>query len=115
MANKKEEKNQTQTDSSEFDVTNEINELIQALEGDLSTIETESVLSLIDRWYSFLHKSTPEAKELASGLKELQKMLKSGKATGHEISEELIQIGEQTTEFSDDGREKLKANYTTLR
>ena len=115
MATKKEEKNQTQTDSSEaFDVTNEINELIQALEGDLSTIETESVLSLIGRWYSFLHKSTPEAKELASGLKELQKMLKSGKATGHDISEELIHISEQTTEFSDDAEKDLKQTIQRL-
>ena len=132
MVNKKEqekqsqakEKAQTETHSSqtvasdsqaEFDVDQEINELLQALESDISTTETESTLSLIDRWYSFLHKSKePEVKELASGLKELQKMLKSGKATGHEISEELIHIGEQTTEFSDDAEKGLKQTVQRL-
>jgi predicted RND superfamily exporter protein len=116
--NQAKEKAQTETPSSkavagepqaEFDVSQEINELLQALEGDLSVIEAESALSLVEQWYGFLHKSKePEVKQLASGLKELQKLLKSGKATGHEISEELIHIGEQTTEFSSDAEKGLK-------
>ena len=93
----------------EFNVNQEIDELIQSLEGDLSAIETESALSLIEQWYSFLHKfKEVEVKELASGLKELQRMLKSGKATGHEISEELLYISEQTAEFSSNVEKDLK-------
>jgi ABC-type transporter Mla subunit MlaD len=125
MATKKEEEKQNQDKEkdqtaasnaqAEFDVNQEINELLQALEGDLSTTESEGAIGLIDKWYSFLHKSKePEVKELASGLKELQKMLKSGKATGHEISEELIHIGEQTTEFSDNAEKGLKQTVQRL-
>ena len=66
-------------------------------------------MGLVDHWYSSLHKSKePEVKELASGLKELQKMLKSGKASGHEISEVLIHISEQTTEFASNAEKVLK-------
>lgn len=86
-------------DASEFDASQEIEELIKSMAGDLSSIEAESALSLVKQRYDFLHKfKEPEVKELASGLKELQKLLKSGKATGHEISEVLIHIGEQTSD-----------------
>lgn len=85
----------------DFDLNSEINELTQALSGDLSEIATEDALGLIDHWYNFLHKSKDaEVKQLATGLKELQKLVKGGKATGHEISEELIQLGEQIGDFS---------------
>ncbi len=115
--NQAEEKADTETTSSnpagapqaEFNVNQEIDALIQSLEGDLSAIETESALSLIEQWYGFLHKFKElEVKELASGLKELQRMLKSGKATGHEISEELLYISEQTAEFSSNVEKDLK-------
>ena len=119
MVTKKEtEKQQNQAEAksnsgnssqAEFDVNQEMDQLIQALEGDLSQIDAESALDLVDQWHGFLSKSKePETKELASELKALQKMLKSGKATGHEISEALIQIGEQTTEFSGDAEKGLK-------
>lgn len=109
--NQTEEKAPTESTSSQAagDVQAEFNQLLQALEDDLSTIETESALNLVDQWYSSLHKSKePEVKELASGLKELQKMLKSGKASGHEISEVLIHISEQTTEFASNAEKVLK-------
>ena len=105
-----EEKAHTESTSSQAagDAQAELDQLLQALEGDLSTIETESALDLVDQWYSSLHKSKLEVKELASGLKELQKMLKSGKASGHEISEVLIHISEQTTEFASNAENVLK-------
>ena len=109
--NQTEEKAHTESTSSQAagDVQAEFEQLLQALEGDLSTIETESALGLVDQWYSSLHQSkAPEVKELASGLKELQKMLKSGKASGHEISEVLIHISEQTTEFANNAEKVLK-------
>lgn len=107
MATKKEtEEKQNQP---EFDTTKEIEELLHSMEGDFSEIETENALSLVERWYDFLHSfKEPEVKELASGLKELQKLLKSGKATGHEVSEALIHIGEQTSDFSIDAEKDLK-------
>lgn len=93
----------------EGNVSQEIDELLQSLQGDLSSIEPEAALGLIDHWHSFLNSSKePGVKELASGLKELQKMLKGGKATGHEISEVLIHIGEQTAEFSGEAEKGSK-------
>ena len=113
MASKKETEGNLH-DEAEFDVSQEIDELIQALQGDLSTMETESALGLVDRWYSFLHKlKEPEVKELADELKDLQKMLKKGKATGHEISEALIHIGEQTTN-SGNGEKGLQQSVQRL-
>lgn len=97
-------------DEAEFDVSQEIDALLQALQGDLSKIEIETV----DQWYSFLHKlKEPGVKELAGELKDLQKMLKGGKATGHDISEALIHIGEQTTDSSN-GEKGLQQSVQRL-
>lgn len=93
----------------EFDVHQELDDLMKSLEGDLSEIEPEAALGLINQWYDFLHKvKEPEVKELASGLKDLQKLVKSGKASGHEISEVLIHLGEQTSDFSGNAEKGLK-------
>ena len=90
-------------------MSQEIDQLVQALKGDLSEMDAERALNLVDQWHGFLSKSkAPGTKELADELKALQKTLKGGKATGHEISEALIQIGEQTTEFSDAADQGLK-------
>jgi hypothetical protein len=107
MATKKEtEHKQTQD---QFDVNQEIDELLQSMSGNFSEIEAQSALGLVEKWHDFLHSfKEAEVKELASGLKELQKLLKSGKATGHEISEVLIHIGEQTSEFSSNAEKGLK-------
>lgn len=129
MATKKDtEKNKQQNDSAEQkhsqttsnkvvaddaqsdnNVKQEIDELLQTLDQNIGDIDPEEALSLIDHWYGFLNKvKEPEVKELASSLKELQKMLKGGKATGQEISEALIHLGEQTSEFSGNADKGLK-------
>jgi len=93
----------------EPEIGQEIDELVQSLQGDLSSIELDAAANLIDHWQGVLTKSKIEGgKELVSELKELQKMLKGGKATGHEISEVLIHIGEQTAEFADDAEKGSK-------
>ena len=95
--------------STEADVSRQLDDLLQTLQGDLSSIDTETSLSLIDHWHSFLNKTKDSGyKELAGGLKDLQKMLKGGKATGHEISETLIHIGEQTAEITLDAETEIK-------
>jgi hypothetical protein len=85
----------------ESNINQELDELVQTLQGELNDIEIEAALGLIDHWQGVLSKSKMEGgKEVASDLKELQKMLKGGKATGHEISEMLIHIGEQAGDFA---------------
>jgi hypothetical protein len=97
------------------DMSQELDELIEALNGDLSAIDAEGALGMIDEWYSFLHKSKePAAKELATSLKELQKLLKSDKADGHEIGEVLEKLGEQTSSAASDAEKGTKTTIQKL-
>lgn len=115
VTRKESDKQDKQPEVTEFDMNQEIDTLIETLEGDLSAIEADRGLHLIDQWYGFLNKSKePGTKELASGLKELQKLFKSDKTTGHEISEALIQIGEQTAELSDAAEKGSKQSIQRL-
>lgn len=121
----KQENNQKKQDQSEekksngsqtdIDLNQEVNQLINYLDGDLSEIDAEDGLDMIDQWIGFLSKAKePEVKELVKELKELQKMLKTGKASGHEISEALIHIGEQTSEFSSNAEKGSKQSVQRL-
>lgn len=93
----------------------ELDELMESLQGDLGSIDLETAMGLIDHWQGILSKSQIEGgKEMGSELKELQKMLKGGKATGHEISEVLIHIGEQTAEFAGDAEKGSKQSIQKL-
>lgn len=87
----------------------ELDSLLSALEGDITTLDADAALGLIDQWYGSLHKAKePELKEIANTIKELKQLVKGGKATGHEIGEVLIEIGEQTTNFGSDASKELK-------
>ena len=93
----------------------ELNSLLSTLEGDLTTIDNDAALSLLDEWYSSLHKAKePEIKEIASSLKDLKQLLKGGKATGHEVGEVLIEIGEQTANIASDADKGLKTPLQKL-
>jgi hypothetical protein len=97
--------NSTKNDSG--DLSQKIESLQSALNSDLSQLDSEAALGLVDEWYDFLHKAKePEVKEIATHLKQL---LKGGKATGHEISEVLMEIGEQTSNFAADAEKEVKA------
>jgi hypothetical protein len=99
----------------EPDQAADFDELVEALSGDLSEIEPEAGMELISEWQAFLSDSKEAGvKELASGLKELQKLLKSGKATGHDISEVLIHLGEQTAEFASEAEKGSKQTVQRL-
>jgi ABC-type transporter Mla subunit MlaD len=97
------------------DMGEQVDGLLETLQGDLSEIDLEAAIAQIDEWYNVLHKSKePAAKELSNGLKELQKLLKSEKSTGHDISEVLIHIGEQTTEFAAEAEKGSKQRIQRL-
>lgn len=81
-----------------------------ALQGDLSTLDPDAVLKTIDELHSLVHQSKqPEAKEIASGLKELQKLLKRKEPSGHELGELIAHLGEQTSHIATDTDKELKA------
>lgn len=102
----KKETADTKADSAD---SQSLDSLLSTLEGDLTAIDSEAVLSLLDEWYGSLHKAKePEIKEISSSLKELKQLLKGGKATGHEIGEVLVEIGEQTISVASDADKDLK-------
>jgi methyl-accepting chemotaxis protein len=95
--------------------TEKLDSLLEVLEGDLTTVDTEDAFSTIDEWHTTLNKSKePEFKELASGLKELKQLLKGGKATGHDIGEVLSDIGDQTTDIASSSDNGVKTTLQKL-
>ncbi len=96
------------TSKSEPQVSPDLDSLLKALDGDLTAIDSDAAMGLIDQWYDSLHSAKePDAKALATSLKHLKQLLKGGKATGHEIGEALGEIGAQTTEIVDGADKEL--------
>jgi uncharacterized protein YukE len=92
-----------------------LDSLLTTLDGDLTSLDTEAALNALDEWYGIVHKAhEPEAKELSQNLKELKQLLKSGKATGHEIGEVLIEIGEHTSHIASEAEKGLKTPLQKL-
>lgn len=105
----------SQKETKDSAASQDLDSLLSALEGDLTALDNEATLSLVDEWYGSLHKAKePEIKEIASSLKELKQLLKGGKATGHEISEVLTEIGEQTTSVASEADKDLKTPLQKL-
>ncbi|AFY96111.1 hypothetical protein [Chamaesiphon minutus] len=101
------------TDDSEGSA--QIASLSQALQGDLSTLDPDTALETIDTFHSLLKQSKqPEAKELASGLKDLQKLLKRKEPSGHELGDLIVHLGEQTIEIAGDVDKGLKTPLQQL-
>ncbi len=76
-----------------------IDSLVETLGQEPSKIDTESAGESIEHWYEFLHKSEDKKlKAIAGDLKELKKLLKGNKTKASDLSEKLIELGEQTTE-----------------
>ncbi len=89
--------------------------LVELLQGDLTSVDTEAAIGAIDHWHSFLKKAdAPELKEMAEGLKELKRLLKLKKPHVAEIGEVLSELGEQTTEYSADAERGTKGHLQKL-
>ena len=78
-----------------------LDSLIEVLDEDVEEIDSKSAADGIDHWYDLLHKSEDESlKEIATEVKELRQLLKGKKTKASDLSEKLIQMGEQTTTAS---------------
>lgn len=94
---------------SDIDLNQEIDDSMKMLDSNLGEMTAEEALSRIDEWYNFLHKAKePAIKEIVSGIKELQKLVKGGKASGHEIGAVLERLGDQTSEYASEVDKELK-------
>ena len=92
-----------------------IDSLLEFLQGDLSSIDAAAGLESVDEWYNALHKSKDQdSKEHANSLKELKQLLKGGKASGHEVGEALIHVGDSTMDIATDSDKEVKATLQKL-
>ena len=108
-------KNETDANKDSTDNHQELDSLLSSLEGDVTAVDAETAIGLIDQWHGSLSKAKePELKEIANTLKELKQLFKGGKATGHEIGEILVEIGEQTAHFGSDASKELKTPLQKL-
>lgn len=89
--------------------------LSAALQGELGSIDPDAALKMIDELHGLVHQSKqPEAKEIATGLKELQKQLKRKEPSGHELGELIGHLGEQTSDLAAEAEKELKAPLQRL-
>jgi hypothetical protein len=85
-----------------LETVQKLESLAQLLKGEISAIDPDAALKTIDELYNLVQKAKqPEAKEIATGLKELQKLLKQKEPNGHELGELIVHLGEQTTQIAD--------------
>jgi translation initiation factor 2B subunit (eIF-2B alpha/beta/delta family) len=83
--------------------------LSQLLKGEISESDPNAALKAIDEMHGLLQKvQQPEAKEIATMLKELQKLLKQKEPNGHELGELIGHLGEKTTEIATQSEPGLK-------
>lgn len=116
MASKADSKQDTsKSKSQETTDSQNLDSLLELFQGDLSSIDPAAGLETVDEWYNTLHKSKDSgSKELADSLKELKQLLKGGKASGHEIGEALIHVGDRTMDIAADSDKELKATLQKL-
>jgi hypothetical protein len=92
------------------EVLENLDSLSEAIQGNLSDLDSDSAMKIIDHWQSLIQKSKdPGLKEIASGLKDLQKLLKHDSPSGHSVGELLSHIGEQTSEVASKAEQGLKS------
>lgn len=113
---KSEKSSKSATSESKHDEpAQKLESLSEALQGDLSSIDPDTALKMIDELHGLVHQSKqPEAKEIATGLKELQKQLKRKEPSGHELGELIGHLGEQTSEIAAGAEKELKAPLQRL-
>ncbi len=89
--------------------TQKLELLSQLLKGEISAIDPNAALKAIDEMHGLLQKvKQPEAKEIATMLKELQKLLKQKEPTGHELGELIGDLGAKTIEIATQSEPGLK-------
>lgn len=94
---------QSETDSPDLE------SLLNALHGDLTSIDPETAVAAIDEWQNALKGTKDEdLKEISNGLKELKKLLHGKRTEPAELGEVLTQLGEQTDKAADEAERGTK-------
>lgn len=99
----------------EAEETPDVDELLETFHGDITDVEPETGVQVIDQWLTVLKGSKEDGvQEIASHLQQLKKLLKSKKADGTEIAEVLTQLGEATEAFAADAVRGVKGPVQKL-
>ena len=84
-----------------YQTLKKLDSLVEVLDQDAEEIDSKSAGDGIDHWYDLLHKSEDDSlKAIATEIKELKQLLKGKKTKASDLSEKLINMGEQTTKAS---------------
>ncbi len=89
--------------------------LSEVLQDDLTSVAPDAATVMIDEWHHLVQKAKlPESQDIASGLKELQKLLKQDNTDGHDLGELLSHLGEQTSDVAAKADKELKTLLNNL-
>jgi hypothetical protein len=91
------------------EILENLDSLSEVLQDNLSDVAPDSATKMIDHWQNLIQKSKdPGLKDIAKGLKDLQKILKYEDPSKHGLGELLSDIGEQTSEVASNTEQGLK-------
>jgi hypothetical protein len=116
-AKKSKQDNSDAEDEPEIDEAKELDALLEMLEGedDLTEIDPEAAIEMIDEWQELIGKSKDEnLKEINNGLKQLKKQLSNDKAKATDIAEVLSQLGEHVDTYANDAERGYKTKLHKL-
>ena len=102
--------------SEEMDAGEELDNLLAMLEGeDLTDMDLEQAVEMIDEWNGILGKSKDaELKEIGNNLKQLKKLLGSSKLKEADLAEVMTQLGGQVDKFASNAERGYKTKLHRL-
>ena len=102
--------------SEEMDTGEELDSLLATLEEeDLTDMDLEQAVEMIDEWHSILNKSKEaELKEIGSNLKQLKKLLGASKLKEADLAEVMTELGGQVDKFANNAERGYKTKLHRL-
>lgn len=102
--------------SEEMDTGEELDHLLAMLEEeDLTDIDLEQAVEMIDEWHGILNKSKDaDLKEIGSNLKQLKKLLGGSKIKEADLAEVLTELGGQVDKFANNAERGYKTKLHRL-
>lgn len=113
---KKSQSASSEAASEEMDTGEELDSLLTMLEEeDLTDMNLEQAVEMIDEWHGILNKSKDaELKEIGSNLKQLKKLLGASKIKEADLAEVMTNLGEQVDKFASNAERGYKTKMHRL-
>ncbi|MBW4515773.1 MAG: hypothetical protein KME11_11155 [Timaviella obliquedivisa GSE-PSE-MK23-08B] len=113
---KKSQSASSEASSEEMDTGEELDNLLTMLEDeDLTDMDLEQAVEMIDEWNSILGKSKDaELKEIGTNLKQLKKLLGSSKIKEADLAEVMTELGGQVDQYANNAERGYKTKLHRL-